>query len=94
MTDTQANFSQQFAQLLQNKRMIGPGLLFLASHRPLAFVAGQMLYALQPITDLFDDVALSHAAELLSSPDGPALLGQALTDAQDREQITAAEQLT
>jgi hypothetical protein len=55
-----------------------PALLFLAGHRPLAFVAGQMLHALTPLGGLLGIDAMDDWAYLLSDPDGAAVLMEAL----------------
>ena len=59
----------------------GAALLFLAGHRPLAFAASQLLYALQPIAELFDAPAFADVANMLSRPDGATRLETALTSA-------------
>ncbi len=54
--------------------MAAPLLLFLAGHRPLAFVTGQLLHFSSPFGALLGLEGMNDWAELLSHPDGPALL--------------------
>ncbi|RIK40184.1 MAG: hypothetical protein DCC55_15815 [Chloroflexi bacterium] len=56
--------TQQLARL----ELLTPALCFLAGHRPLAFVAGQLLYLLEPLATLAGGSGLSAWAELLSDP--------------------------
>ena len=53
-------------------------LLFLAGHRPLAFMMGQGLYLLAPLADLMGFAAPERFARLLSQPEGLAWLEQVL----------------
>ena len=70
------------------RRMATPALLFLVSHRPLAFVTSQLLYALQPLADLLEIDTYTDFASILSTPDGQrrleAALGAAETPARSR----------
>lgn len=52
------------------RRLLLPVLLFVTAHRPLGFVAGQLLFAVQPLTLLFPSLDLRVWAETLSSVDG------------------------
>lgn len=55
-------------------------LLFLAGHRPLAFVIGQGLYLLTPFAELIGFGTAERFAQLLSQPEGVAWLEQALRE--------------
>lgn len=68
---------------LAQRELIAPALLLLASHRPLAFVAGQMLHLVTPVGAMlgYGD-ALNSWAELLSAPQGPDLLLEVLDHAR------------
>ena len=68
------------------RQMELPLLLLLASHRPLAFVAGQLLLLALPLTLLMPALPLRVWAELLSHPQGPALLQRRLADAPIHKQ--------
>ncbi len=59
---------------LARSQMLLPGLLFLSSHAPLAFVAGQMLWLLSPFEMLFPNANLGAWARLLSDPQAVASL--------------------
>lgn len=50
------------------RQLTTPLLLFLVSHRPLAFFAGQTLYALAPLAALLGLHQTSAWADLLSAP--------------------------
>lgn len=52
------------------RRLLLPMLLFVTAHRPLGFVAGQLLFAAQPLTLLFPSLNLRVWAETLSNVDG------------------------
>ena len=58
-------------------------LLFLAGHRPLAFVASQGLYLVTPLADLLGVPALDRFAQLLSQPEGIRWLEQALQEERE-----------
>jgi hypothetical protein len=69
------------ARALADRELLTPALLLLAGHKPLAFVAGQVLYGLAPIAALLGAQSLQAWAALLSAPDGPAQLQRALEHA-------------
>ena len=67
---------------LAERELTLPFLCFFAAHRPLAFVAGQALYMLEPLALLFgsrlcgdwgallcDDAALNYLEQTLANPD-------------------------
>ncbi len=56
------------------RQMVMPALLFLAGHRPLAFVLGQTILVLQPLAALLGANGLAAWGELLSEPSGPSAL--------------------
>ena len=72
---------QGFAQAIVRHRMATPALLFMVSHRPLAFAAGQLLYTLQPVAELLGDHGCAEIAELLSTPNGTRRLEAKLENA-------------
>ena len=59
---------------IQKQEMILPLLLFVAGHRPCAFLAGQTLHLFSPMMDLVGLPGCRDWAELLSSRAGPELL--------------------
>ncbi len=63
---------------IRQRQMVLPALLFLAGHRPLAFVLGQMLLILQPLAAIFGADGLAVWSELLSQPAGPTALTERL----------------
>ena len=70
--------SERVLQAIRQHEMTTPALLFLASHRPLAFVLGQMLHVATPMADLLGWPGCDDWADLLSDPDGLSTLEQAL----------------
>jgi hypothetical protein len=70
---------QDMLHLLARRRLATLFLLFIAGHRPLLFVAGQSLYLAAPIASLWGSTIWTEWAELLSAPDAPAILVQAMT---------------
>ena len=75
-----------WAASLARRNLAGPLLLFAAGHRPLAFVAGQMLHLMDPLVGLLGigawDREAGAWADLLSRPDGPDQLAAALEEAR------------
>lgn len=70
-------------EALARRRLLLPALLFLSAHRPLAFLAGQLLWMAQPVSGLLllspeMQGALEDWAHLLSHPQGPLALEQVL----------------
>lgn len=53
---------------LARRQLLTPALCFLAGHRPLAFVTGQVLYLLEPLAMLAGRAGLSAWAEMISDP--------------------------
>ena len=53
-------------------------LLFLAGHRPLAFIIGQGLHLFAPLAELVGFATAERFAHLLSQPEGITWLEQAL----------------
>jgi hypothetical protein len=64
---------------LHRRQLTTPALLLLAGHRPLAFVTGQLLYALAPLGLLLGWESVTDWAALLSAPDGTKRLTASLT---------------
>ena len=56
------------AQYLLSKQLTGPALLFLASHRTLAFPAAQLLRTVEPLARILDVEACHHIADWLDNP--------------------------
>ena len=73
-----AGVTEKVLQSIRQHEMTAPVLLFLASHRPLAFVLGQMLHVATPMADLLGWSGCDDWADILSDPDGLATLEQAL----------------
>ncbi len=69
---------EQAAQTLAESNLALPCLLFVVSHRPCAFMTGQLLYMLAPLAALLGFSACQAWAALLSQPDGAQQLAQAL----------------
>ncbi|MCY4081343.1 MAG: hypothetical protein OXF54_13960 [Caldilineaceae bacterium] len=68
-----------------------PAVLFVAGHRPLAFVFGQALLILQPLAALLGSDGLASWAHLLSHPGGPAALSDRLAALLDEDGFAARE---
>jgi len=66
---------------LNRRGLALPALCLVASHRPLAFVASQLLYGVAPVAALLGQPACNAWAALLSDPAGVAQLEQCLTTA-------------
>lgn len=60
---------EALTQTLQRRQLTTPVLLLLASHHPLAFVTGQLLYALAPLGLLLGWESVNDWATLLSGPE-------------------------
>ena len=71
-------FSQQLVDACARRQLAGPLLLFLVSHRPLAFVCGQTLHLMQPLAGLLGIDACGEFAAELSQPDSARRLEDAL----------------
>ena len=69
-------------ETLAQRRMIAPALLYLSGHRPLLFFAGQGLALAAPLAGLLGSSTLDDWADLLSHPDGPVVLHDALAEAE------------
>ncbi len=67
-------------QALEQHELALPCLLFVASHRPCAFVVSQLLYVLAPMAAILGVRAWQAWAALLSEPGGVAWLEQRLAD--------------
>ncbi|MCY3992025.1 MAG: hypothetical protein OXI52_03430 [Caldilineaceae bacterium] len=67
------------------RRMVLPAVLFVAGHRPLAFVFGQILLILQPMAALLGSDGLASWAHLLSIPGGPDALSDRLAALLERD---------
>jgi hypothetical protein len=66
-------------KVLHRHQLATPLLLMLASHRPLAFVTGQLLYGLAPLGLLLGWESVTAWASLLSTPDAAQRLTTLLT---------------
>lgn len=67
------------AGTVHRRQLTTPLLLMLASHSPLTFVAGQLLYALAPLGLLLGWEGVNSWAALLSAPDATTRLTKLLT---------------
>lgn len=65
---------------LKERQLLQSALLFLAAHRPLAFVAGQGLHLLAPLSELAGMRGVSQWGEVLCDPTMVATLEQKLRD--------------
>jgi hypothetical protein len=63
-------FVEETAISLSQRQMLRPALLFLISHRPFSFIAGQCLLLALPLGLLFPAWPLRAWADLLSHPQG------------------------
>ncbi|MEZ4656091.1 MAG: hypothetical protein R2911_00800 [Caldilineaceae bacterium] len=70
---------------IQEREMALPLLLFVAAHRPLAFVAGQFLHVASPLAQLGGWRQCADWANLLSSPAGIDQLVQLLQSTKSFE---------
>lgn len=70
------------ARILAERRLATPALLFLAAHRPLAFLTGQALHGLQPLAELLNVDVCGEVAAVLSAPNAAHRLEVALTKAE------------
>ncbi len=77
---TQAATIQPSLQALAQRELALPCLLFVASHRPCAFVVSQLLYVLAPLAAILGLPAWQAWAALLSEPVGVAWLEQTLIE--------------
>ena len=68
------NAVDEAVEAVRRRQMILPALLFLAGHRPLAFLLGQMLLVLHPLAALLGADGLHVWGELFSQPTGPSAL--------------------
>lgn len=75
---------------VQRRQLTTPLLLLLASHRPLTFVTGQLLYALAPLGLLLGWENASNWAALLSAPDANQRL-TAMLEAEKENCISGAD---
>jgi hypothetical protein len=62
--------------------MSTPFLLFLASHRPLTFVTGQLLYVVAPCASILGWEEVTEWASLLSAPDASQQLATMLIQSE------------
>jgi hypothetical protein len=77
-TDAATDAAHQIARTVTGRKMATPALVFLLSHRPLAFAAGQLLYAVHPLAALLNVMDCAIVASVLSAPDGHSRIESAL----------------
>lgn len=77
---TQAATIERSLAALEQRELILPCVLFVASHRPFAFVVGQLLYMVGPLAVILGWQVWQDWAAVLSEADGAAWLEQALTE--------------
>lgn len=71
----------QCAQALRRWRMVTPALMFLESHRPLSFIASQLMLVAEPAMSLIMPVdGPRELSRLLEDPEGISLLVDALEE--------------
>jgi hypothetical protein len=70
---------EELTKLIHRRQLSTPLLLFLASHQSLAFVTGQVLYALMPMGLLLGWESIGDWAAFLSSADAGKRLAALLT---------------
>jgi len=68
-------------EMLAQRKMLAPVLLYVTGHRPLLFFAGQGLALAAPLAGLLGSSTLDEWADLLIHPDGSVVLHDALTEA-------------
>lgn len=73
---------EQLTEAARQRQLHTPLLLLLASHQPLTFIAGQMLYALAPLCLLLGWEDVNGWAKLLSAPDANRRITGALQRTQ------------
>jgi hypothetical protein len=78
-TDPSEARLHQLLRHVDQREMALPLLCFVAGHRPLSFLAGQILYLLEPLAGLLGQTGVRVWAALLSDPAGPGLFTQTLT---------------
>ncbi len=70
-------------EAVRQRQMVLPALLFVAGHRPLAFLLGQTLLIVQPLAALLGLDHLGPWGQLLSQPEMPAKLTARLAALQE-----------
>lgn len=65
---------------LKRRKLHSVFLLFFLGHRPLAFVAGQLLYLLHPMASMLGFSHVQEWGDLLSQPDEVAALRRQLSE--------------
>lgn len=76
--------TQRQVQSLADNGLALPALLFVAAHRPVAFVVGQLLYMGAPLATLGGWAGVRDWAALLSHPAGAGLLEESLRRGENR----------
>ncbi|MFN8488543.1 MAG: hypothetical protein U0350_13165 [Caldilineaceae bacterium] len=79
---------EQVVQTMAEYNLALPCLLFVVSHRPCAFLTGQLLYVVAPLAALLGFSACQEWAALLSQPEGVLWLEQALTNVAEKSGAT------
>jgi hypothetical protein len=77
-TDSSESRLRRLFCYIDQRDLTLPLLCFIAGHRPLAFLAGQMLYLVEPLAGLLGQGSVRAWAALFSDPAGSGLLTQAL----------------
>lgn len=67
--DLEPNDLARLVAAVQRRQLVTPLLLLLASHQPLTFVMGQLLYALAPLGSLLGWEYANAWAAFFSAPD-------------------------
>jgi hypothetical protein len=79
---------EMFTSTVHRRQLTTPLLLLLASHRPLTFVTGQLLYMLAPLGLLLGWQSVNDLAAFLSTPDANQRMTTLLTTPPSRELTT------
>ena len=67
----QTEFIEKMATKISQLGMVGPAVVLLEAHKPLAFLGSQFLLVAQPSLDLFlPDLSTRKLADLLADPTG------------------------
>lgn len=73
-------------EAVRQRQMVLPVLLFVAGHRPLAFLLGQALLIMQPLAALLGLDRLGPWGQMLSRPDVPSNLTARLAALQEGDE--------
>ena len=75
--------SRQMLEALRSRHLASAALLFAAGHQPLAFASGQLLHVVEPLALILGIRTCGVWARVLSHPEGPNALLEALNHAAE-----------